>query len=129
MNNRGKNAVIEFMRFLFASAVVVFHSQLDLWKKGKVLGTLAGHKLILFRNGYIGVEFFFIVSGFLMARSVYRLINKETQYTLGEETGIFIWKKMKALFPYYFPACTAMAIIVLYKNGSIIKVLSMRYTS
>lgn len=47
-----RNGVIDFMRFIFALLVILHHAILF-------------HKPII--AGYIGVEFFFMVTGWLMA--------------------------------------------------------------
>ena len=52
----------------------------------------------IFEAGSIGVEFFFIVSGWLMTKKALKL-NVENE-KLGENTFEFIWKKVKAFFPY-----------------------------
>lgn len=64
-----RNATIELMRFLFASSIILFHIAGTLWDRKLILFSGEEFKLTLFRNGYIGVEFFFLVSGFLMAKS------------------------------------------------------------
>ena len=75
-------------------------------------------KLTLFRNGYIGVEFFFLLSGFLMAKSIYRrqsqaCIGKLQPEPVGVETIRFLWGKVKALWPYYLPACAIGCLLFL----------------
>ena len=57
-----KNAIIEFMRFLFASIIVLFHAGAD---AGIINQTyfILGIEVSFFRYGYLGVEFFFVVSG------------------------------------------------------------------
>ena len=59
-----KNAAIDLLKFLFAMMILLFHG-------GK---NLPG-QVSLFPNGRIGVEFFFLVSGYLMAASAARLIK------------------------------------------------------
>lgn len=52
----------------------------------------------LFLYGSIAVDFFFIVSGFLMVKSAFKI---KTYDSIGKETLIFIKKKIKAFFPYF----------------------------
>ena len=76
-----RNATIELMRFLFASSIIFFHIAGTLWDRKLILFSGEEFKLTLFRNGYIGVEFFFLVSGFLMAKSIYR---RQSQACIGK---------------------------------------------
>jgi peptidoglycan/LPS O-acetylase OafA/YrhL len=59
----GKNGIIELFRFLFAIWVVYFHGWLGV--DGE-----------LFADGYISVEFFFILSGFYLFKSFARVDDK-----------------------------------------------------
>ncbi len=59
-----KNGKIELLRFVFALTVVIFHLNVDWYN----------HGLQLMYHGNMGVEFFFLVSGFLMARSIQQRI-------------------------------------------------------
>ena len=94
-----RNCKIEFMRFFFCIMVILFHS-------GRRLSIhpleFFGHKITCCANGYIGVEFFFLVSGFLMGKSVFRSIEKDSHglhQDLGEETWNFWKRKYMAVFP------------------------------
>lgn len=49
--------------------------------------------------GYLGVEFFFIVSGYLMAQKALNMKNYKDE-DIGKLTWNYIWKKIKVLFPY-----------------------------
>lgn len=113
-----RNATIELMRFLFASSIILFHIAGTLWDRKLILFSSEEFKLTLFRNGYIGVEFFFLVSGFLMAKSIYRrqsqeCIGKLQPEPVGVETIRFLWGKVKALWPYYLPACAIGCLLFL----------------
>ena len=113
-----RNATIELMRFLFASSVVLFHIAGTLWDRKLILFDSGDLRLTLFRNGYIGVEFFFLVSGFLMAKSIYRRqsqerIGKFQPEPVGVETIRFLWGKVKSLWPYYLPACAIGCLLFL----------------
>ena len=94
-----RNGVIDLMRFLFSIIIVLCHS--------RNLG--GGAENVLFADaGYIAVEFFFLVSGFLMAKSA--LSAPPCERGLGVDTLTFLWKKIKALLPYYlFAVCFSYA--------------------
>ena len=81
-----KNGSIELLRFFFAVSIVGIHleqiSDFD-----------------LFHNGHFGVEFFFLVSGILMAQSANKKLTK-LQENIPESTVYFIIKKIKAIYPY-----------------------------
>ena len=55
-----RNETVDFLKFLFALVIVIFH--------GRKLASSG--EFALFQSGYLGVEFFFLVSGFLMMKSV-----------------------------------------------------------
>lgn len=77
---------IEFLRFLFSIVIVLHHSR-----------NFIGNKTALFLNGAFAVEFFFILSGFLMMKSVAKMNDKYDN--LGIETAGFIKKKFLSLCP------------------------------
>ena len=62
-----KNGLIELMRFVFASIIIIFHVNKDLWNREIVLFRLGGFRFTPAQNGTIGVDFFFLVSGALLA--------------------------------------------------------------
>lgn len=85
------NGVISFWKFIFCMIIVIFHAG----------ACFASSDNILFRMGSIGVEFFFLVSGYLMASSI---VSKKSSDSVGKETFTFLLKKFKAFFPYIFIA-------------------------
>ena len=107
----GKNGKIQLLRIVFCLAVILFHIGKDLpsWQAFAV-------------HGYIGVEFFFLVTGVLMGKSLAKTRDQEmlsgaagsgsvtgnsgnsgTQISdLGTESAKFLWKKIKAVLPYHF---------------------------
>lgn len=120
--NSNKNAVIELLRFYYASSILIFHiSRMDLNLSSKTLFVLGPWKANFFRMGNLGVEFFFVISGYLMASSVYRKISvtDKSQISIGEETAAFIFKKVKRLYPHYFFACLLMSVILLLEGSKI----------
>lgn len=86
---------------MFSMMIVIFHA--------KVLATNGENPLFLY--GAIGVEFFFITSGYLMTKKA--LSIKKDCSNIGEETFEYIWKKIKAFFPYVL---IAFIISLLVKN-------------
>ena len=83
MNNqtykKQKNGSVEFLRFLFTSIIIFFHINLDLWDQKKVIAVIGDAPVTFFNHGNIGVEFFFLVTGWLMAKTIYsRYIQPKT---------------------------------------------------
>lgn len=119
---RGKrNNSIEFLRFLFTTIVIFFHINLDLWDQKKVIAIVGGVPVTFFKHGNMGVEFFFLVTGYLMAASIYK--KNQTGQTvpgirtgLPQETLLFSTHKAKAILPYYLTAC-ALTPVVRYMTG------------
>ncbi len=95
----GKNGKIEFLRFLFAVAIVIHHSKY-------VIGSKADPLI----GGSLAVEFFFILSGYLMMMKIRKTEMQEAAgkdgaaLSLGKETFRFIVNKAKALYPEMFVA-------------------------
>lgn len=85
------NGIISFWKFCFCIMVVLFHSQL--------LAT--NEESTLFSQGAIAVEFFFLVSGFLLAKTTLRKDEQKMgTENLGKETFLFVWKKYLFFLPY-----------------------------
>ena len=77
---------MEFLRFVFSVIIVLHHSR-----------NFMGNETSLFLNGAFAVEFFFILSGFLMMKSVSRMNTQPDN--LGVETAQFVKKKYLSLCP------------------------------
>lgn len=97
-----KSGTIELLRFIFAACIVILHSK-TFHPKG-----------FLFPRASLGVEFFFIVSGYLMANSICKLPPlKEGE--LGKETRRFLMKKIRSILPEYLIAfCIALLVVQAY---------------
>lgn len=109
-----RNGIISFWKFIFAIMIVIFH--------GKILAN--DGDFILFKGGYIGVEFFFIVSGVLLAGSIIKVWDKDNA-NLGKDTWKFIWNKVVGFIPYVVIAYVLFLPIVYKFNGySISKIAS-----
>ena len=94
-----RNGEIDCLRIIFAVLVVLVHFD-DNFKLG------------LFANGAIAVEFFFVVSGFLMARHVsLRNITGKDLGFIADETWRYLLNKTRSFYPYYLTAIFLQVII------------------
>ena len=97
MENTKHNGIISFWKFMFTLLIIIGHI-------APRITSILGINLPLtntFRASSIGVEFFFIVSGYLMTKKAMKTkINNNSE--LGVHTFNYIWKKIKHLFPYMF---------------------------
>lgn len=84
-----RNGEIDFLRFIFALIIVLHHSR-----------SLVGDNRCLFLGGSLSVEFFFIVSGYLMMASIEKASAAGGMaIPLGKETLKFLARKLSALLP------------------------------
>lgn len=91
---RKRNGMIDFMRFVFCILIVLEHSELF---RGRMLA------------GYIGVEFFFIVSGWLLMQHI------EQKFLGGEPDFLWeVWHKIKGFYPEFFVATITAAVLLKY---------------
>lgn len=81
-----RNYEIDFWKFAFTIVILVFHSH-------KLV--CAGGNLNLLTKGYLGVEFFFMVSGYMMMAGVMRNSKRGVE----QSNWAFILKKFQAFFP------------------------------
>ncbi len=100
MSRTKKNGRIELLRFLFAIMILLFHIQKRFLKQELPIGNTS---LTFFNHGCIGVEFFFLVSGYLLASHFFKMQGKPCE-SIGTETASYVWKKIKNIFPYHFYA-------------------------
>ena len=96
MKNKERNGNIELLRFVFCVMMVLYHA----W---------------YVRRGYIGVEFFFMVTGYFLAEKICRLNAREAsrpsvENTMKEATRD-VTKRYRSIFPYFFVA-TILGFIV-----------------
>ena len=110
MNNTQKNGELEFFRFLFSVIIVLHHSRY-----------LVGDKNCIFLGGALAVEFFFILSGCLMAQSIEkeRISHADTSH-IGKDTFYFIKRKVNGFFPQIlFAWITAFTVTAIASDGSL----------
>lgn len=95
VKEKQRNGKIEFARFAFAILIMLFHIGDDLLPSDFRIFD----KITFFSNGYFGVEFFFAVSGYLMAATAFK--RQSTQQSLGRETFEFMKRKLMSVLPYH----------------------------
>ena len=83
-----RNGEIDFLRFLFSLIILLRHSS-----------NIVGKKWYPFLGGAFAVEFFFLVSGYLMMASIHKCLRGGDNCLLGRETVGFLTKKIKGFFP------------------------------
>lgn len=81
-----RNGEIDLLRLIFSIIILIYH-----WNAVFDFG--------IFENGYIGVEFFFLVSGYLMAANAKK--SKKSERKISSITWNYIINKVKKFFPYY----------------------------
>lgn len=111
--HKDKITSIEFWRLVFCIAVMLYHS--CYLTKNRSLTSI-------FQGGYIGVDFFFIVSGFLMARNIFIDIN-DVQYSIFSKTFSFITHKIARIYP-----CFLWAFFISFITRTIIETPSSTQT-
>ncbi len=99
------NGVISIWKFLFSFMIVLYHIAFQ-------------REHILFGKGYIAVEFFFIVSGFLLAKSINKNVKQLSNNNLGNLTLQFIWRKLKIVLPYII-MCYILNVVIFYFFSSL----------
>ena len=115
-----RNGKIEFLRFLFAVIIVLHHSRY-----------LVSDEKCIFLGGSLAVEFFFIVSGYLMMATIEkkRLTNSSV-LMLGNETLQFILKKVKSVYPDVLIAWIIACVFISYvKDNSFFEVILLFFNS
>ena len=96
-----RNGEIDLLRFVFSAIIVIHHFTFS-------------YNFSIFKQGYIGVEFFFLLSGYLMAKSANKLItqnNKLTSLEIANSSWSFIAKKIKSFYIYYVAAIIIQVIV------------------
>ncbi len=99
---KNRNNLVELARFLFSILVVGYHIQM----------TFLGDGINVFENGALAVEFFFLISGYFLARSIEKISAKE-KYNPALESCRFMGKKIKGIFPTHLTAIVAVIIVIL----------------
>ena len=125
MNNEStRNSSIEILRFLCASAIIFGHIKRDVEIKATFF-TIGDIGIKFFPNSNHCVEFFFLVTGFFLARTCYSKMNEtlDGKAVLAEESVAYLWRKLKRILPYYIPANIIVAVVMFLQGEKIIDLL------
>lgn len=101
MNKAERNGKIDFYKFIMSLVVITYH-----------FGNAVNYDGEWFRKGYIAVEFFFIVSGFLFAKSLSKYSKIENERIIGSSLS-FMGKKYVGFLPYHIFTCVATFIVLI----------------
>lgn len=100
-----RNGAIDFWKFVFSLVIVSFHTFFV--TNNSINGMQP------FIRGNTSVQFFFLVSGFLMAQSSYKATGFSDKDDLAKNTFIFMRRKINGLYP-EFAIAWALAFIVMH---------------
>ena len=109
-----KNGKVELWRFIFSMMVLCFHVYKYLPGERAYDGVVG---LSFFSRGYIGVEFFFVLSGILMAYSVYNADERSRSLSLGRSTTQFLKRKISSLMPMHLAVFVLLFAVLFFLNG------------
>lgn len=119
MKTYKKNGKIELLRFVFCITIILFHCSRSFRFSHLDIGGLA---IPMLKRGYYGVEFFFVLSGFLMGRSIHKRrknlrLGLVEPVELGRTTVRYMLKKYIGIFSYHiFPFIALMALKIIVQD-------------
>lgn len=102
---KSRNGTIDLFKFLMSLIVITFHFK-----------NVVNYENEWFTKGYIAVEFFFIVSGYLFAKSLKKFENTESPLVVKSSLN-FMKKKYVGFLPYHIFTCIATFIYIAVKEG------------
>ena len=135
-----RNGKIELMRFVFSVLIILYHCHRTLGFDEWVIGSW---HIPAMGGGRLGPDFFFLVSGLLMGRSIWkerqsdgnaenagtekqdltggqiadeRSEGMDGRFDLGRKTLHYFLKKYLAIFPYHLICFTALFVLRLYSR-------------
>lgn len=103
-----RNGAVDFWKFVFSIVIMCFHSMY-----------FAGSGKYIFYDGANMVEFFFLVSGFLMAASLMRQKGSTEEAPVWKSTWRFLFHKIKSMCPEYYVAW-ALSFLIKQTAGGIL---------
>lgn len=98
---KARNGKVDFLKFIFSIVVIIYH-----------FGNSVKYPSELFNKGYIAVEFFFIVSGFLFAKSLSKIEYSKESFI--NDSLRFMGKKYISFMPYHIFTCICTLILCFF---------------
>ena len=96
-----RNNIIEFGRFIYSLLVLGYHVQFS----------YSDDKIDIFENGALAVEYYFLLSGYFLSRSLEKL-SKDTKNNLFMKTFYFMKNKITALLNVHIVSIIVVIIII-----------------
>ncbi|MCM1532385.1 MAG: acyltransferase [Ruminococcus flavefaciens] len=103
---KNRNVLVELARFLFSILVVGYHVQMS----------MNNDVADFFENGALAVEFFFLISGYFLARSIEKISASKNRRNTAVETWRFMKNKVKGILPTHITAIIVIIIVILACN-------------
>jgi len=101
-----RNQIIDIAKLVFCIGVLFNHTS-------ALANGIDDGLPIFVQYGFLGVEFFFIVSGFLMAKKAFADVSDD----IGKSTIHFIARKFSIIYPYFFVAWIIAFIVDIYTHS------------
>ena len=106
--NKEKRADIDFLKTIAIIAVVLYHF-FDIQKASSKSFTLS-----LFDGGFLGVDIFLVVSGFLITGSILTKINESNFSILN-----FYKRRLTRIYPPLIVLCLFVTLLLQFKNRTL----------
>lgn len=109
-----RNGFVDFLKFLFAIIILLHHS-VELFRGNNTY----------FLSGYIAVEFYFVVSGYLLAKKSGRSLTSDNcSKSIYDENIKVFTRKIKSFFPYILVAALFSIVITSVGRFDAVKILT-----
>ena len=105
--SKPRNNLVELGRFVYSLLVLGYHVQFS----------YSDEEVDFFENGALAVEFYFLLSGYFLARSLEKLI-KDEKTTFFKKVYNFMKNKVTALLNVHFLSIIVMIIIIICFDSS-----------
>lgn len=96
-----KNLIIELYRFLFTCIIFIYH-----FRTYSEIQNIKGN----FSGGYLGVEFFFLISGFFLMKSIIKWKDSGKKDLLIDDWLAFFIKRIQRIYPEYIVSICLLII-------------------
>jgi len=115
-SSRDRVELIDYARFFAALAVVFFHYFYNGMQNGKI-AHLSHVPVVsdIAQYGYIGVDIFFLISGFVIASSA-----------IGRTARSFIVGRAVRLFPAFWPSVLMTTLVAIFLGGKLMSVSAVQ---